>query len=149
MISTASPSKDLGSPYRAWTEADRVKYVGLLDAAYDIFNQRVREGRSRAITDPARIDELADGSIYTAAQAQSSGLIDGIGYLDDAVTQAEILAGVTPGASSVIILRQVTSIFDNLLISSPAGIRSRLRDAEGIRSLVNEFAAPRLMYLMR
>jgi len=149
LISTASPSKDLGNPYREWTEADRVKYVGLLDAAYDIFNQRVREGRSHAITDPARIDELADGSIYTAAQALSSGLIDSIGYLDDAVTEAEKRAGVTPGESSVIILRQATSIFDDLLISSPASIRSRLRDAESIRSLVNELAAPRLMYLMR
>jgi protease-4 len=149
LISTASPSKDLGSPYRAWTEDDHAKYVGLLDAAYDIFNQRVREGRSHTITDPARIDELADGSIYTAAQAQTAGLIDGIGYLDDAVTQAETMAGVTPGTSSVIILRQVTSIFDDLLVSSPAGIRSRLRNAESIRSLVNELAAPRLMYLMR
>jgi len=149
LISTASPSKDLGNPFRAWTDADRAKYVDMLDAAYDIFNQRVREGRSHAITDPARIDELADGSIYTAAQAQSAGLIDGIGYLDDAVTQAEILAGVTPGESEVIILRQAISIFDDLLIGSPAGIRSRLRDAEGIRSLVNELATPRLMYLMR
>ncbi len=149
LISTASPSKDLGNPYRAWTEADRLKYVGLLDAAYDIFNQRVREGRSHAITDPARIDELADGSIYTAAQALSWGLIDGIGYLDDAVAQAETLAGVTPGTSSVIILRRAVSIFDDLLISSPRGIRSRLRDADSIRSLVNELAAPRLMYLMR
>ncbi len=149
LISTASPSKDMGNPYRAWTEDDRVKYVALLDAAYDIFNQRVREGRSHTITDPARIDELADGSIYTAAQALSSGLIDSIGYLDDAVTEAEKRAGVTPGESSVIILRQATSIFDDLLISSPASIRSRLRDAESIRSLVNELAAPRLMYLMR
>ncbi len=149
LISTASPSKDLGNPYRAWTDDDRVKYVALLDAAYDIFNQRVREGRSHTITDPARIDELADGSIYTAAQALSSGLIDSIGYLDDAVTEAEKRAGVTPGESSVIILRQATSIFDDLFISSPASIRSRLRDAESIRSLVNELAAPRLMYLMR
>ncbi len=149
LISTASPSKDMGNPFRAWTEADRVKYVGMLDAAYDIFNQRVREGRSHTITDSARIDELADGSIYTASQALSSGLIDSIGYLDDAVTEAEKRAGVTPGESSVIILRQTMSIFDNLLISSPAGIRSRLRDAESIRSLVNELAAPRLMYLMR
>ena len=149
LISTASPSKDMGNPFRAWTEADRAKYIALLNAAYDIFNQRVHEGRSHAITDPARIDELADGSIYTAEQARNSGLIDGIGYLDDAITQAETLAGVTPGASSVIILRQATSILDDLFVSSPAGIRSRLRDVESIRSLVNELAAPRLMYLLR
>ncbi len=149
LISSASPAKDLGNPFRAWTDEDRDKYRDMLDAAYDIFNQRVREGRSRAISDPERIDELADGSVYTAAQALSSGLIDGIGYLDDAIAHAEKLAGLAPGAASVIVLRQQTSLFESLLMSARTDVRSQLRSADGIRSLVNELAAPRLMYLMR
>ena len=79
LISTASPAKDLGNPFRAWTEEDRSKYRDMLDAAYDIFNQRVREGRSRASSDPPRINELADGAVYTAAQALSCGRIAGSG----------------------------------------------------------------------
>ncbi len=153
LISTASPSKDMGNPFRAWTEEDRAQYVDMLDAAYDIFNQRVKDGRGHAISDPARIDELADGSIYTAAEAQDSGLIDGIGYLDDAITQAETFAGLTPGLATVLVLREVTSIFDNLVVGRSARLRTGLGlglgDAESIRSLVNELAAPRLMYLMR
>lgn len=149
LISTASPAKDIGNPFREWTEADHASYVAMLNAAYDIFNQRVQDGRGHAISDPARIDELADGSIYTAAEALQSGLIDGIGYLDDAIIQAEMLAGVKPGSTTVLWLRQATSILDDLMVNSPAGLGSRLRNADGIRSLVNELAAPRLMYLMR
>ncbi len=149
LISSASPAKDLGNPFRAWTEQDRSMYRDMLDAAYDIFNQRVKDGRSRAISDPERIDELADGSVYTAAQALSSGLIDGIGYLDDAIAQAESLAGLAPGTASVIVLRQQTSLLDDLMASTRTDLRSRLRNADSIRSLVNELAAPRLMYLMR
>ncbi len=149
LISSASPAKDLGNPFREWTDDDRDKYRDMLDAAYDIFNQRVRDGRSRAISDPQRIDELADGSVYTAAQAVSSGLIDGIGYLDDAIAHAENLAGLAPGAASVIVLRQRPSLIDDLMMSARTDVRSQLRSADGIRSLVNELAVPRLMYLMR
>jgi protease-4 len=149
LISTASPSKDMGNPFRAWTDQDRAEYIDMLDAAYAIFNQRVKDGRGHAISDPARIDELADGSIYTAAEAQSSGLIDGIGYLDDAITHAETLAGLTPGLATVLVLHEVTSVFDDLFIGPTAKLRTRLGDAESIRSMVNELAAPRLMYLMR
>ncbi len=147
LISSASPAKDLGNPFRAWTDEDHRRYGEMLDAAYVIFNRRVKDGRAHAIEDPARIDELADGSIYTAQQAHESGLIDGIGYLDDAIAQAERLAGLTPGSASVIVLREAVALFDDLLLRS--GIRSNLRDAESIRSLVNELAAPRLMYLMQ
>ncbi len=147
LISSASPAKDLGNPFRAWTDEDHRRYAELLDAAYVIFNQRVKDGRGHAITDPSRIDELADGSIYTAREAHESGLIDGIGYLDDAIAEAERRAGLSPGSASVIVLREAVSLFDNLLVNT--GIRSTLRDAESIRSLVNELAAPRLMYLMQ
>ena len=149
LISSASPAKDLGNPFRAWTEEDRTKYRDMLDAAYDIFNQRVRDGRKLVITDPQRINELADGSVYTAAQALNSGLIDGIGYLDDAIAHAEKLAGIATGTASVIVLRQRTSLLDDLLASARTDVRSRFRNADGIRSLVNELAAPRLMYLLR
>ena len=40
-------------------------------------------------------------------------------------------------------------MFDDLLIGTPAALGPRLRNAESIRSLVNELSAPRLMYLMR
>ena len=43
----------------------------------------------------AKIRQLADGRIYTADLAKSEGLIDEIGYLDDAIEQAKKVAQLT------------------------------------------------------
>jgi len=67
----------------------------------------------------------------------------GIGYLDDAIIKAEMIAGLTPGLATVLVLREVTSIFDDLLVGPTARLRSRLGNAEGIRSMVNDLATPR------
>ena len=148
LLATDSPEKDLGNPLRAWTDKDRQTYIDMLDAAYDIFNGRVKEGRKEAIEDAARIDELADGSIFTAAEALDNGLVDTIGYLDDAIAQAERSAGLPAGRSTVVILREPSSPLDELL-----GTRTQrpgaIFDAERLRGVVNDLSLPRVMYLMR
>ena len=149
LMSTDSPEKDVGNPFREWTERDREQYLSMLDAAYDIFNQRVRDGRKKVITDPAAVDALADGSIYTASEALGHGLIDGIGYLDDAIAAAEKAAGLPGGRSTVVILRKTVSLFGGVLGSAAPQPWQRLPDGESLRTLVNDLSAPRLMYLMR
>ena len=150
LLATDSPEKDLGNPFRAWTEEDHAKYLSMLDAAYDLFNQRVRDGRGEAVGDPDQIDKLADGSIYTAEEAVENGLVDGIGYLDDAIIDAEKAAGLTGGSATVILLREPEPVFGSLLGTSVRQATPALPlDAEGIRRLVNELGLPRLMYLMR
>ena len=150
LLATDSPEKDVGNPMRAWTDKDRQTYITMLDAAYKIFNGRVKEGRKEAIEDPARIDELADGSIFTAAEARDNGLVDTIGYLDDAIAQAERSAGLPAGRSTVVILREPTSPLDELLGGrTPGPGPGAIFDAEKLRGVVNDLARPRVMYLMR
>jgi protease-4 len=149
LLATDSPEKDLGNPYRPWTEEDHLQYVEMLDAAYAIFNTRVREGRATVITDPARVDEIADGSIFTAQEALDSGLVDAVGYLDDAITAAESQAGIRQGRATVVFLREPTAFLGGLLGVSAQDPSSRLGDADSIRSLVNELGSTRVMYLMR
>jgi protease-4 len=149
LLATDSPQKDLGNPFRPWTEEDRTEYVALLDAAHAIFNTRVREGRASVITDPARVDELADGSIFTAQAALDSGLIDAVGYLDDAIAAAESSAGIRKDRATVVILREPADFFGSLLGARGPELSARLGDTDSLRSLVNELASPRLMYLMR
>ncbi len=120
----------------------------MLDAAYDIFNQRVREGRQHAITDPARVDELADGSIFTAQEAVDNGLVDAVGYLDDAVAQAEKRAGLPKGRSTVITLREPAGLLGSFLGAERSSDLGRL-DADRLRTIINDFSSPRLMYLMQ
>jgi protease-4 len=149
LLSTASPDKDLGNPFRPWTEQDYARYTAMLDAAYGIFNARVRDGRGSVITDPARIDALADGSIYTADEAVKNGLIDAVGYLDDAVAAAEQHAGLGAGRATVVILREPLPLLGGLLGVHGREPSRRLDDAEAVRSLVNELGSTRVMYLMR
>ena len=148
LLATNSPEKDVGNPMRAWTDKDRQTYIDMLDAAYDIFNGRVKEGRKDAIEDPAHVDQLADGSIFTAAEALDNGLVDTIGYLDDAIAQAERSAGLPAGRSKVVILREPSSPLDELMGTRTPRPGAFL-DAERLRDVVNDLSLPRVMYLMR
>lgn len=149
LLATDAPEKDLGNPFRSWTEKDHEKIRAMLDAAYDIFNQRVKDGRRGAINDPAKIDKLADGSIYTAQEASDNGLIDSIGYLDDAIARAEKMAGLPVGKSTVVILRRPTPLFGGVLSAHGPDMPATMLDAGTIRRMVNDLGSPRAMYLMR
>ncbi len=149
LLASDSPEKDLGNPFRTWTDEDHDRYVEMLDAAYGLFNDRVREGRKHVIPDASRVNELADGSIYTASQALDGGLIDSVGYLDDAVAMAESLAGLAAGSSTVVVLHEQPTLLDSLLVSASDDIPSALSDGNRLRSLLNDLGTPRLMYLMR
>ncbi len=149
LVATDSPEKSTANDlFRSWTDKDRQKVLTMLDAAYDTFNQRVKDGRKTAITDTAAIDALADGSIFTAQDAVDNGLIDGIGYLDDAIVRAEKSAGLRTGASTVVFLRQPPS-FTEALMAIERTRPANLLDADAIRSFVNDLGSPRVMYLMR
>lgn len=84
--------KDMGSPFRPVTESDREIFQSTIDDMYERFVTVVDAGRPKLKADQIR--PLADGRIYTAAQAKASGLIDEVGYLKDAIAEAKRLAGV-------------------------------------------------------
>ncbi|MDR2355254.1 MAG: signal peptide peptidase SppA [Clostridiales Family XIII bacterium] len=73
---TAGRNKAMGSNFEPMTDEQRDIFQGLVDAAYDQFTGIVAEARA---LDLAYVRELADGRIYTAAQAAEKGLIDDFG----------------------------------------------------------------------
>ena len=76
--------------------------------------------------------------------------MDTIGYLDDAIAQAERSAGLPAGRSTVVILREPTSPLDELLGGrTPTPGPGALFDAQKLRGVVNDLSLPRVMYLMR
>ncbi len=120
----------------------------VLDAAFEIFRSRVEAGRGPKYDDPAAIASLADGSVYTAVEAKENGLVDGIGYLEDAVTKAEQLAGLAAGSATVVLLGEPATLFDSLPgVSHPSPLATDL-DADRLRSLITELGSVRPMYLM-
>jgi len=155
LVATGSPEKSVANDiFRSWTDRDKATVRTMLDSAYITFRKRVEAGRSAVITDAATLDAIANGSIYTAQQAKDNGLIDGIGYFDDAIAVAEQRAGLRTGAASVEFLHWPPTLMDALLgaeASSRGGTSQSIGaslNADSIRALVNDLAMPRVMYLM-
>ena len=68
---------------------DRVEQS--LQQTYTAFKERVAEGRS---IDPAALDDLAGGRVWTGAQAHANGLVDALGDFQTAVDLACAEAGL-------------------------------------------------------
>jgi protease-4 len=89
---TSGPFKDTGSPFRGLRPEERALFQSLIDQLYGRFVTLVAQARG---LDEARVRAVADGRVYTATEALSHGLIDRIGYLEDAIALAREAAGLT------------------------------------------------------
>jgi protease-4 len=65
-----------------------------LAAGYERFKARVAEGRAM---DAEQVEAVAQGRVWTGAQALAHGLVDSLGDLHEAVRQAAELAGLPAG----------------------------------------------------
>src|SRR5262249_20873744 len=85
----SGPNKDIGNPARPMSDEERAILQGMVNRFYDEFVQVVADGRH--LPEP-RVRELADGRIYSGVDAQKLGLVDQVGYLEDAIHCAMDLA---------------------------------------------------------
>ncbi|MCS6897184.1 MAG: signal peptide peptidase SppA [Nitrospira sp.] len=90
---TSGPRKDMGSPFRVMTPEERAIFQGLIDSFYQRFLSVVQEGRPHLQMD--QLKQLADGRVYAGDQAKMVGLVDDIGYLEDAIELAKKKANLT------------------------------------------------------
>ena len=89
---TSGPHKDIGSPFRAMTTKEQAIFQSVIDSFYQRFLDVIQQGRPQLTM--AAIRTHADGRIYSATQAYERGLIDQVGYLEDAIEQAKQKAGL-------------------------------------------------------
>ena len=87
-IKTA-PYADMGSIARPLSPQERNFAQASIDTIYNIFKQRVADGRNR---DTAYIDSIAQGRVWTGVKAVRNGLADRIGTMQDAVNCAARMA---------------------------------------------------------
>jgi protease-4 len=92
-IIKSGPAKDSGSPFRDMTDDEKKLFQGIIDEYYEGFLAVVARGRKGKIQ-AADLRTIADGRVYTAPQALKLGLIDAIGYFDDAFGKARDLASL-------------------------------------------------------
>jgi len=91
--------KDIGSPYRNMTEEEKATIQEWADDAYGEFLADVAENRNFT---KERIEELAEGKIYTGKKAVELKLADQIGTREDAIKIAAHLGNIKgePGIST-------------------------------------------------
>jgi protease-4 len=75
--------KDMGSPFRPMTPEEKALIQGLITEMWDRFTEVVIAGRKGKL-EPQKIKELADGRVFTGKQAKAVGLVDVVGYKEDA-----------------------------------------------------------------
>ncbi len=93
VVIKSGPRKDMLSATRAMTEEERKSLQEIIDCLHRRFLEVVGKGREGKL-DADTLSDVTDGSIFTAEQAFELGLIDQIGYLDDAFAEAKKLAGI-------------------------------------------------------
>ncbi len=140
---TSGPRKDMGSPFRAMLPEERAIFQGVIDGFYQRFLQVVQEGRQGL--NGETVKKLADGRIYSGEQAKASGLVDDIGYLDDAIALAKKKAGLTE--ARVVTYRRPGEYQNNVYsrLTSPAPSLANLANMD-LLSVVRG-GSPQFMYL--
>jgi protease-4 len=83
--------KDIGSPNRPMSDADRQILQVMIDDVQAQFVNAVVQGRNLSLE---KVQKVADGRIMTGRQAFEAGLVDKLGGLETAIELAAELAGV-------------------------------------------------------
>lgn len=86
---------DAWSINQPFTEEQHEHVVAETDLVYTDFVERVAQGRNMSVED---VDAVAQGRIWTGADALERGLVDELGGLRTAITRAKVLAGLDPDA---------------------------------------------------
>ncbi|MFG0333798.1 MAG: signal peptide peptidase SppA, partial [Maioricimonas sp. JB049] len=128
--------KDTLNPLREMTADERAMWGEIIDDAFLRFKTVIADNRPEL--DLEEVGNLATGQIYTAEQSVKSGLVDRIGYRDDAI---EALKGRL-GLSEVRVVRYSypATLIDLLTASAQA------RSTPDLWKQVLEAQVPRAMY---
>jgi len=108
-------SADLFSLSRPWTEAELEAVQRTVDESYQLFLDRVAQGRN---LDKARVDELGRGRIWSGASAVELGLVDALGGLSEAIARAKSRAGLAGRETDVEVIGSKGELLQLSLLGS-------------------------------
>ena len=120
----------MGSSVEAMTYEQKQIFQSLIDEAYDQFVGIVAEGRNM---EDAKVRQLADGRIFTAAQALENGLVDQIGTYEEAVADMKETYGLQNCAVEEFYKEETFDIFSLL---GEASLNGDVPDADLIEQLM-------------
>lgn len=136
--------KLMGSPTRKMSAKEKAVFRGLVRQAFDGFKDVVKSGRPALRDDEATLDKATTGQVFAAKQALDLGLVDRLGFIEDAIARAAELAGTpTDSVRAVEFERRLTPIEQILSAKTPERSTASTPD---LRMLI-ERSAPRAYYL--
>lgn len=97
-VNKSGVQKDMGSPYREPTEEEMALFQELTDGMAKRFIDLVIKHRN---IKPEQLAQIKTARVFLADKAKELGLVDQIGYLDEAVSKAKELAGLDSDARVV------------------------------------------------
>lgn len=123
----------LESPVRPFTESERQKLRAQIRDFYDGFVQKVAASRKMSVE---RADQLAQGRVWTGAQARENGLVDALGGLDRAIALAKERAGISPETEVEVVTYPARKSLAELLMEQLSGSPND-RQLETVLSVVS------------
>jgi protease-4 len=139
----SGPLKDLGTPTKPMTDQERKLLQTLVDESFAEFKAIVVSGRPKFKDDPAALDAAATGQIFTAKQALERGLIDKIGFVEEAIERVLVLAGESEDNVRCVKYEKQPTLVDAIVGTSA---RRSMRGGIDLATLI-DLAAPRAYYL--
>jgi protease IV len=139
----SGPLKQMGSPTRPMTEKEREVLQELVDESFQGFKAIVASGRPSFQEDPAKLNAVATGQIYTSKQALDRGLVDQIGFVEDAIKRAAELAGKTTDEVRCVKYEEPPSLIGSLVGTGASAPMGRGIDVGALIDLT----VPRAYYL--
>ncbi len=150
IIADGSNRKDVLDPTRDWTEEDRAVLRKFLDSGHERFIKTVYTGRKRKYKNITleQVAEAATGEPFTTKEAMERfkwKLVDSEGYLEDAIDQAKLLAGIAKTDKvQVTQLQPPRSVMQQIGLIDYQGPDMKNFGAEQVRQWMVEFATPRI-----
>ncbi|MGB7156472.1 MAG: signal peptide peptidase SppA, partial [Tepidisphaeraceae bacterium] len=146
IVATGADYKDAGSSFKP-EEPNEIAYIqALIDQSFGRFKEVVDKGRKGKLTSP--LAEVANGKVFLGPEALTLGLVDQVGYLEDAylhagkgLTRMQVVRYQNPPS-----LLEALSARSNVgaVNASPSGINVQL-DWQKLL----ELSTPRMLYLWR
>jgi protease IV len=131
-------NKDLLNPMRPITSGEQEIMQTLVNESYSYFVDVVAKGRQM---DRQRVLELADGRIYSGIQAKTLGLVDELGYMENAIDGTARLAH-TSDPEVVLYENPSPNILDRIM-----SMRAPTLDLLGLSQQLEQQRSPQLLYI--
>jgi protease-4 len=112
-----------------------------IDSMFVRFKGIIKEGRPVFAENSAKLDELATGEVFTADQALESGLIDRVGFVEEAIDRAIELAKLDKSETRVVRFQRPAALIDFYGVAQARG-----SSMVGLPELL-DLSAPRGWYL--